>query len=455
MRQTLVIEDDAGIRDLISDFLTRQGFSVQSFAHPDEALRAMEEEGPPEWVLLDLRLPGLSGMAVLEKLRARYPDLPVVIITAYADLESAIQALRLGAADYLRKPFELKELLMVWERIQKLRSLREENLRLRRSRLASRYVLTSRNPRMREILKEAERIAPVDVPVLILGESGTGKEVLARYIHSLSRRAEGPFLPVNVSALPADLVESELFGYKKGAFTGADRDKPGLFRQASQGTLFLDEIGDLPLPLQPKLLRVLESREVLPLGETRPVPVDVRVIAATNQNLEERIARGQFRQDLFYRLNVITLRLPPLRERLEDLPALVEHFLDLHSEQYGLPRKHLTEEAMAVLHSHTWPGNIRELAHVLARAVLLSEGEEIPAHLIRRALHQGHEPTPGLLPLREVERQHIFRVLEAVGGDKRKAARILGIDLSTLYRKLDRYRREGHGPLQNPESPNR
>jgi len=443
MPQTLLIEDDAGIRDLIADFLTRQGFTVQSFVHPEEALRAMEEEGPPDWVLLDLRLPGISGIAVLEKLRARYPDLPVVILTAYADLESTIQALRLGASDYLRKPFELKELLLVWERIQKLRLLREENRELRRRRLASRYVLASNNPRMREILKEAERIAPVDVPVLILGESGTGKEVLARYIHSLSRRADGPFLPVNVSALPADLVESELFGYRKGAFTGADRDKPGLFHQANGGTLFLDEIGDLPLPLQPKLLRVLENREVLPLGESRPVPVDVRVIAATNQDLETRISRGEFRQDLFYRLNVITLRLPPLRERLEDLPDLVEHFLDLHCEQYGLPRKRLTEEALAVLRGHTWPGNIRELAHVLARVVLLSEGEEISAHLIRRALQKGGESPPGLLSLREVERQHILRVLEALGGDKRKAAEILGIDLSTLYRKLERYRREG------------
>lgn len=447
MPQTVVIEDSEGIRDLIADFLQEHGFEVRTFSRPEEALETLDREGPPDWVLLDLRLPGMHGMEVLEKLRARYPDLPVVIITAYADLESAIQALRLGATDYLRKPFELQELLAVWERIGKLRALREENRRLRKSQLHSRFVLTSRNRRMREILEEAERIAPVDVPVLILGESGTGKEVLARYIHSLSRRAEGPFLPVNVSALPADLVESELFGYRKGAFTGADRDRTGLFREADGGTLFLDEIGDLPLSLQPKLLRVLENREVLPLGDTRPVPVDVRIIAATNQDLEERISRGQFRQDLFYRLNVITLRLPPLRERMEDLPLLVEHFLELHSEQYGLPRKRLTGEAMAVLQGYDWPGNIRELAHVLARAVLLSEGEEIPAHLIRRALQQKGESTPGLLSLRELERQHIFRVLEAVGGDKRKAAEILGIDLSTLYRKLERYRREGHEPV--------
>lgn len=450
MPRTVVIEDSEGIRDLIADFLSGHGFTVQVFAHPEDALKNLEQEGPPDWVLLDLRLPGMHGMTVLEKIRAQYPDLPVVIITAYADLESAVQALRLGATDYLRKPFELQELLVVWERIEKLRALREENRRLRQGQMAFRFVLTSRNRRMQEILAEAERIAPVDVPVLILGESGTGKEVLARYIHSLSRRADKPFLPVNVSALPADLVESELFGYRKGAFTGADRDKPGLFQQAEGGTLFLDEIGDLPLPLQPKLLRVLENREVLPLGDTRPVPVDVRIVAATNQNIEEKIVRGAFRQDLFYRLNVITLRLPPLRERLEDLPLLVEHFLDLHSEQYGMPRKRLSPEAMELFRAYEWPGNIRELAHVLARAVLLSEGEEIPAHLIRRILERESPGDTGLfLPLRELERRHIFRVLDAVGGDKRMAAEILGIDLSTLYRKLDRYRKEGHGPVQD------
>lgn len=445
--QTLIIEDHTGIRDLLEDFLSTHGFEVHAFSHPEEALRYLDQK-TPDWVLLDLRLPNMNGLEVFQRIRERFPSLPVVIMTAYADLDSAIHALRLGATDYLRKPFELKELLAVWERIQRVRQLDEENRALRQKNLQDQFVLTSQNPQMQQVFQEVEKIARVNVPVLILGESGTGKEVLARYIHNLSPRARKPFVPVNVTALPSELVESELFGYKRGAFSGADRDKPGLFQQAHGGTLFLDEIGDFPLPLQPKLLRVLDHHEITPLGSVQPERIDVRVIAATNRDLEQRVASGSFREDLYFRLNVITFRLPPLRQRLEDLPLLVEHFLHRYALEYGTGPRRLSPGAWKTLQQYPWPGNIRELAHVLARAVLLSEGEEIPESLILSALKiRPRLQDETFLSLQELERRHITRVLNAVGGDKRRAAQILGIDLSTLYRKLRRYQREHDGDL--------
>ena len=444
MPRVLILDDNASIRDVLHLFFEEEGFEVHAFEHPLPALQFLEEH-TVDLVLLDLRLPEMDGLAVLRKIHAWYPELPVVVITAYATLESAIEALRLGAMDYLRKPFELDELRAVWVRIQEVRALREENLRFRQDLAHQEILLETRNPRMQAILSQLERIARTHVPVFISGESGTGKEVVARHLHRISDRHAGPFVAVNMAALPSELVESELFGYRKGAFTGATEDKPGYFELAHGGTLFLDEIAEMPAALQPKLLRVLQDHQVFPLGSRQPVRVDVRIVTATNQDLQSAVREGRFREDLFYRIHVFPIHLPPLRERREDIPLFVEFFLRKYSSQYGLPLMRFSPEAMKVLLHHPWPGNIRELAHVVERAVILSEGVEIPRAVVEDALagaarsERGDGQPTSLLSLRELEKQHIQRVMEAVGGNKRRAAEILGIDLSTLYRKLDRY----------------
>ena len=403
-------------------------------------------------MLTDIRMPGVTGLDILEAVRAKDPDVPVILMTAQASLQSAVKAVNQGAFYYLQKPFSNADLVALCRRAAETRQLTSENKALKREirrRDHSRAVRPiGKNRAFVDIVKLAETVAPTDSTILITGESGTGKEILARYIHQLSERESGPFVSINCGALPETLLESELFGHVKGSFTGAVRDKDGLLVAAGSGTLFLDEIGEMSPALQVKLLRALQEREVVPVGATEPLDIDVRVIAATNRDLEQEIRRGTFRSDLYYRLNVITMHLPPLRERPEDVPLLAEHFLHrLAADKNGEgERLQLSAEASAALQHYDWPGNVRELENALERAGILSaatkriEVNMLPARVI------APEPSPLISErppsnpqLEVIEQAYILWVLQAEGGNKARAAEVLGIDPSTLYRKLNRY----------------
>jgi len=374
---------------------------------------------------------------------------PVILMTAQASLQSAIQAVNSGAFYYIQKPFSNDELVAILRRACEFRQVRVENKQLkqeirRRDKTAVARPI-GKSKRFLEVLKLAEHVSPTESTVLIQGESGTGKEVIARYIHNLSNRADGPFLSINCGALPENLLESELFGHVKGSFTGAVRDKQGLFAAARGGSFFLDEVGEMPPSLQVKLLRVLQEREAIPVGATEPIPVDVRIIAATNRDLEEEIRRGNFRSDLFYRLNVIALNLPALRERRDDLLLLLEAFLQTMAQEAGLEAKALSSEALDAVMVYEWPGNVRELENALEHAVVLSRGNVIEAGALpERITKRRKEPLVAERSYRNptlevIERAYIMWVLQAEGGNKTRAAEVLGIDPSTLYRKLSRY----------------
>jgi two-component system response regulator HydG len=395
-------------------------------------------------------MPGTSGLEVLSRTREADPEIPVILMTAQASLQSAVRAVNEGAYYYLQKPFANEELLAICKRAAEARVLKAENRQLRKEirrrdrTFEGRPIGTSRG--FLEVLELAETVAPTDSTILLSGESGTGKEVLARYVHTLSGRADGPFFSINCGALPESLLESELFGHVKGSFTGAVKDKEGLLVAARGGTFFLDEIGEMTPALQVKLLRALQEREVIPVGATEAVAVDVRIIAATNRDLEEEIRRGAFRSDLYYRLNVIALHLPPLKERREDIPLLAHHFLTRLGEkdpESGVPT--LSEEARGALLEYDWPGNVRELENALERAAVVSEGGEIRTeHLPERVIEPPmarlvDEEPPANPPMEVIERAYIEWVLRAEGGNKSRAAEVLGIDPSTLYRKLNRY----------------
>jgi two-component system response regulator HydG len=381
---------------------------------------------------------------------------PVILMTAQADLRSAIDALNTGAYYYIQKPFSNDDLVAIMRRASEYRAVRVENKQLRQEiRRRDRSVTVERpvgkSRRFIEVLKLAEHVAPTDSTVLITGESGTGKEVVARYVHNLSSRSEGPFMSINCGALPENLLESELFGHVKGSFTGAVRDKQGLFAAARGGTFFLDEVGEMPPSLQVKLLRVLQEREVIPVGATESIPVDVRIVAATNRNLEEEIRRGNFRSDLFYRLNVIALDLPPLRERRDDLLLLIEALLQRLAQEHGSEAKALSSEALDAVVVYDWPGNVRELENALEHAVVLSRGTVIDgSSLPERITTRRREPLVAERSyknpaLEVIERAYIMWVLQAEGGNKTRAAEVLGIDPSTLYRKLSRYEEQVEG----------
>jgi two-component system response regulator HydG len=379
---------------------------------------------------------------------------PVILMTAQADLRSAIDALNLGAYHYIQKPFSNDELIAIVRRASEYRAVRVENKQLKQEiRRRDRGVNVERpigkSKRFVDLLRLAEHVAPTDSTVLIQGESGTGKEVVARYLHNLSTRAEGPFMSINCGALPENLLESELFGHVKGSFTGAVRDKQGLFAAARGGTFFLDEVGEMPPSLQVKLLRVLQEREVIPVGATESIPVDVRIIAATNRDLEEEIRRGNFRSDLFYRLNVIALDLPPLRERRDDLLLLIEALLNRLAAEGESDPKALSSEALDAVMVYDWPGNVRELENALEHAVVLSRGNLIDASALPiRITTRRKEPLVAERSYKNpaldvIERAYIMWVLQAEGGNKTRAAEVLGIDPSTLYRKLSRYEEQG------------
>jgi DNA-binding NtrC family response regulator len=446
--RVLVVDDETAILDTLRILLRREGFDVVTAAGGQRAIDALAEM-KPDVVISDVRMPGAGGLDVLSAVRAFDPSVPVVLMTAQASLQTAVRAVNEGAFYYLQKPFSNEELLAICRRATETRILKKENQALkteisRRSRPEiNRPIGKSRS--FVEILRLAETAAPSDSTVLISGESGTGKEVLAAYIHALSGRSEGPFVSINCGALPETLLESELFGHVRGSFTGAIRDNEGLFVAARSGTFFLDEVGEMAPATQVKLLRAVQAREVIPVGATEPVPIDVRLIAATNRDLDEEIRRGSFRSDLFYRLNVIPLHLPPLRDRRDDVAILAEFFLERFAASRGRAAPTLDSDALTVLQDYDWPGNVRELENALERAIVLSTGdaitpESLPARITTRAVHPlVSDRLPPNPSLEIIERAYIQWVLQAEGGNKTRAAEVLGIDPSTLYRKLVRY----------------
>jgi len=446
--RVLVVDDETSILDSLRILLKGEGFvphTALGGRQGIEQLKALK----PDIILTDVRMPDVTGLQVLSAARQLDPDIPVILMTAQATLQSAMQAVNEGAYYYIQKPFRNDELVSILRRASEHRQLRAENLVLkqeirRHERNTSMRPIGRSKPWL-DVLRLAETVAPTDSTVLITGESGTGKEVIARYIHDLSARTQHSFLSINCGALPESLLESELFGHVKGSFTGAVKDKAGLFAAAQSGSFFLDEIGETTPSTQVKLLRVLQQREVIPVGATEALAVDARVIAATNRDLEEEIKRGHFRADLFYRLNVIAVHLPPLRDRVEDISILAESFLARSAAQRDETVKALDEETLDILRAYPWPGNVRELENALERAVILSAGNSVaPDALPERITARRAEPlvterAPGTPTLEAIERAYIQWVLHNEGGNKSRAADMLGIDPSTLYRKLARY----------------
>jgi DNA-binding NtrC family response regulator len=446
--RVLIVDDETSILDSLRILLKNEGFVPFTALGGKQAIERLPELRP-DIVLTDVRMPDVGGVQVLSTARQVDPDVPVILMTAQATLQSAMQAVNEGAFYYIQKPFRNDELLAILRRAAEHRKLRIENTALKQEiRRHERSVSArpiGRSKVWLEALRLAETVAPTDSTVLITGESGTGKEVIARYIHELSARSDHAFLSINCGALPESLLESELFGHVKGSFTGAVKDKAGLFAAAQSGSFFLDEIGETTASTQVKLLRVLQQREVIPVGATEAQSVDARVIAATNRDLEEEIKRGHFRADLYYRLNVIALHLPPLRTRVEDIPVLAESFLAGSALQRGEAPKTLSEGALDALMAYPWPGNVRELENALERAVILNPSEIVtPDALPERVTARRAEPLvteriPTTPTLEAIERAYIHWVLQNEGGNKSRAADMLGIDPSTLYRKLTRY----------------
>jgi two-component system response regulator HydG len=447
----LVVDDESGILETLEILLRAEGFTPH-VAHGGKAALEQIPLLSPDIVLSDVRMPQVTGVEVLAAARAHDPDVPVILMTAQATLQTAMQAVNEGAFYYIQKPFRNDEMLAILRRAAEHRQLRVENTTLkkeirRRERRGSGAPIGN-NRAWLDVLKLAEAVAPTDSTVLVTGESGTGKEVVARYIHDLSARADSAFHSINCGALPEGLLESELFGHVKGSFTGAVKDKEGLFTAAAGGTFFLDEIGETTPATQVKLLRVLQHREVIPVGATDARPIDTRIIAATNRDLEDEIKRGGFRRDLFYRLNVIAVHLPPLRDRADDVLLLAESFLQRSAEQRGDELKRLDDDAAEALQAYQWPGNVRELENALERAVILSAGATIGVGALpERITERRAEPlvaersTPNPT-LDTIERAYIRWVLQSEAGNKTRAAEVLGIDPSTLHRKLARYEGE-------------
>jgi two-component system response regulator HydG len=445
----LVVDDDASMTELLSERLRRRQFEVTTAQSAAEA-RVAFDTAQPDVVVTDLNMPGQSGIQFCEWVVTNRADTPVILITAFGSLDTAVAAIRAGAYDFITKPFEIDVLAIALERAIKHRELRHEVKRLRSLLDTAQGMreLLGDSPVMRELKELLGRVADSQASVLVTGESGTGKEVVARLLHQKGPRADHPFVALNCAAMPEHLIESELFGHVRGAFTDAKTDKAGLFVQANRGTLFLDEIGDMPLGLQPKLLRVLEERKVRPVGGSKEVAIDLRLIAATHRDLEDAIVQGQFREDLYFRLNVIQIALPPLRARGNDVLLIAQSFIDTYAKQAGKAVLGLTPEAAERLLSYAWPGNVRELRNAIERAVALTRHENITvddlperirAYKVSHVRVASHDPEE-LVNLAEVEKRYIARVLGAVGGNKSSAAKILGIDRTTLYKKLQQYK---------------
>ncbi len=448
----LIVDDEAGARSALTELLKQEGYAVECAADGFKALRFVSDF-EPDLVLTDLRMPGLDGIELMKKLHESNPNLPVVLMTAFGAVETAVSAMRDGAADYLTKPLDIEELLVVVARTLERARLKNESRALRQE-LQERYRfenIIGSSPEMQRVFKNVAQVAQSRATVLITGESGTGKELVAAAIHQRSSRASGPFVRLHCAALAEGLLESELFGHERGSYTGASRRREGRFEQASGGTLFLDEIGDISLSTQVKLLRVLQEREFERVGGNDTLKVDVRVVAATNQDLERLVERERFRQDLYYRLNVVQIRLPSLRERSSDIPALALHFLKRFAEENGKPVSSLSEQARRTLLSYAWPGNVRELENVMERAVVLAPGEQIeldhlPSELVSAPRENALPVIPGA-SLAEIERYAILKTMAASGGSTSKAAETLGVSVRKIQYKLQEYApAQDHGP---------
>ena len=444
----LVVDDERSVRDSCREVAIALGFNTQIADSPEHCYRVLDATNV-DVVLLDLRLPGTNGMEVLHEIRRRRPETVVVIMTGFATVQSAVQAMKAGAYDYVTKPFSFDELRLVLDRVTAHIKLATEN-RLLREQVKSKHgfgAMVGQAPEMDKLYRIIAKAAHSTHPVLILGESGTGKELVARSIHYSGPFRDKPFIPVDCGSLVATLIESELFGYVKGAFTGALRAKDGLMAAAEGGTVFLDEVAELPVDLQSKLLRALQEKEIRPVGGTRAIPINVRILAATNCDLEAAVQEGRFRRDLYFRLNVLTLRVPPLRERKQDVPLLAGHILERVARTTGVQRN-ISDDALKLMLNYEWPGNVRELENCLERACALTSGPTIHIADLPTALQNFHTQTPvlpvslessGITQLADMEKRAILHAITILNGDKLEAARQLGIGKTTLYRKLKEY----------------
>lgn len=446
----LIVDDERALRDACKEVAESLGFTAFTADNAQAALRVLNLE-VIDVVLLDMRLPGTNGLEVLKEIKRRGSDIAVIMMTAYASVNTAVHAMKQGAYDYVTKPFNLEELRLLLGRVSAHVRLAAESKVLRESIKTPQSFsnIVGRTPEMEKMFRIITKVAHSTHPVLILGESGTGKELVARSIHFNGPNRDKPFIPVDCGSLVPTLIESELFGYVKGAFTGAVRSKDGLLAIADGGTVLLDEIGELPVDLQSKLLRALQEKEIRPVGSTRRVPINVRILAATNRDLEAAVQQGTFRKDLFFRLNVVNIRIPVLRERKADIPLLVGHFLERMNAATGVERT-ISDEALRLMMAYDWPGNIRELESCLERAATLTSGPNIHIGDLPTQVQNGGRPAPsenghpsGVVPIAEMEREAIFSALKRVGGDKMKAAKLLGIGKTTLYRKLKEYGMSG------------
>ncbi len=452
----LVVDDDSAAVGLLAEVFDREGFKTHSATSVQGALEQLRTVGAFDLVLTDLRMPGGSGLDLLKVICDRYPQTIVIVLTAFGDTATAAEAIRAGAHDFISKPYDIEELRRMIARALDRRDHPAVAADPAGGGAApSPEQMVGRSPGMIEVMKTIARVAPSQASILIFGETGTGKELVARTVHQFSDRSKNKFVGVNCSALAEGLLESELFGHVKGAFTGAVSARPGLIREAEGGTLFLDEVGDISAALQARLLRTLQEKEVLPVGSETPVPVDVRVVAATHRDLSAMVRDGRFREDLYYRLNVVTITLPPLRDRRQDIPLLIDHFLQLLAEKHGRGPVGLDREAQAALLAYDWPGNVRQLVNVLERALVVAAQDVIgPEHLPgeirggeRRELTEQTAQQGGvrMVPLAQVEREHVLAVLEASGGNRERAARTLRISRRTLTRMLQRWGMIGAG----------
>lgn len=442
----MVIDDEESMCRFMQIMLQKEGYDVTSTVSSKEALEEMKSKDY-DLVIADLMMPEMNGLELLSRAKSIHPDINFIVMTAYASVDSAIEALKKGAFDYITKPFKVDEIKIAIKKSLTQKRITEENVNLKRQ-LKKEYGLQSligNSPEMFQLKKLVERIADTDSTVLIRGESGTGKELVVKAIHQLSSRAGKPFVTINCATLPEALLESELFGHVKGSFTGAIKDKDGLFKVADGGIFFMDEIGVTSPAIQVKLLRVLEERQFTPVGGTKPVEVDVRLITATNANLEEEVKLGNFRSDLYYRLNVIPIYIPPLRERKGDTELLIKFFIKKYCDKLGIEEKEITQNTLELLTSYSWPGNVRELENTIERAVILSSGKTIdlnslPQNIVEnKPLGLVQSSQPELPTLESIEKAYIFWILNQTGWQKAKASQILGIDASTLYRKIERY----------------
>ena len=437
----MVVDDEAAMRESLAGWLTKEGYQTVTAGSGPEAL-SLQKDCPSDLWLVDIKMPGMDGLELLQKVKIDWPQVLVIMITAYGSIESAVEAMKQGASDYLLKPFDPEHMLLIVEKLLKQQALLEENLLLK-ERLAEREGslvenLVSSSPAMQPIFKLIEDVAPTETPVLITGETGTGKELVARAIHARSPRAFGPFVTINCGAMAESLLESELFGHERGAFTGAVKARRGRLEMAGGGTLFLDEVGEIPLKMQIDLLRVLEERTFQRVGGSLSLTSDFRLICATHQDLPKLIAAGRFRPDFYYRINVIAISIPALRDRPEDIQALAEHFLIRYSREMNKPVKGFTPEALRLLSAYSWPGNVRELKNVVERAVVICRSIVLGApELVFLQPGKGEEPRG--LTLQEVELEYLRRTIAASDGNISLAAKTLDIDRSTLIRKIKRY----------------